>query len=83
LVDPAKVFVIVNLTPPTSDKQLRSTLGHIGYYRRFIRRYANITAPLENLLKKDETFQWTPKCDKEFETLKEKLIIALILIFPK
>ena len=82
MVDPAKFVVIVNMPPPTSVKQLRSMLGHTGYYRRFIRRYANITGPLENLLKKDETFQWTPECDKAFETLKKKLIIAPILIFP-
>ena len=55
IVDPIKVAVIVNMLPSMSTKQLRSTLGHIGYYRQFIRRYANITAPLENLLKKDET----------------------------
>jgi hypothetical protein len=57
-------------------------LGHTGYYRRFIRRYENITAPLENLLKKAEVFQWTPECDKAFETLKEKLNTTPILIFP-
>jgi hypothetical protein len=81
LVDPAKVVVIVNMTPPMRAKQLHSTLGHTGYYRRFIRRCANITTPLENLLKKDEMFQWTLKCDKSFETLKEKLITAPIPIF--
>ena len=48
----------------------------------FIRRYANITTPLENLLKKDEMFQWTPECDKAFKTLKENLITTPILIFP-
>jgi hypothetical protein len=37
LVDPAKVAVIVNMPLSTSAKHLRSTLGHIGYYRRFIR----------------------------------------------
>ena len=37
LVDPAKVAVIVNLPPPKTVKQLRSTLGHTGHYRRFIR----------------------------------------------
>ena len=52
LVDPAKVAVVVNMPPLTSAKQLCSMLGHTGYYRRFIRRYANIIAPLENILKK-------------------------------
>jgi hypothetical protein len=82
LVEPAKVAVIVNMPPPTSAKQLRSMLGHTGYYHRFIRRYTNITAPMENLLKNVETFQWTPKCDKVFETLTENLNTTPILIFP-
>jgi hypothetical protein len=82
LVDPAKVAVIVNMPMPMSAKQLRSTLGHTGYYHRFIGRYANITAPLENLLKKVEMFQWNPECDKAFETLKEKLSTSSIMMFP-
>jgi hypothetical protein len=57
LVDPAKVVAIVNMLPPTSVKQFFSTLGHIRYYFRFIRRDANITTPMENLLKNYEVFQ--------------------------
>jgi hypothetical protein len=57
---PSKFVVILNMPPPTSVKQLCSMLEHTGYYRRFIRRYVNITTHLKNLLKKDETFQWTP-----------------------
>jgi hypothetical protein len=82
LLDLAKFVVIVNMSSPMSAKQIRSTLRHIGLYHRFIRRYANNTALLENLLKKNEMFWWTSKCDKEFETLKEKLIIEPIMIFP-
>jgi hypothetical protein len=67
---------------PTSAKQLRSTLGHTGYYHKLIRRYANIMTPLENLLKKSELFQWTPKCNRAFDILKEKLNTTPILIFP-
>ena len=62
LVDPTNVVIILDLPPPTSVKQLRSTLGHIGYYRKFIRGYAKITAPMENLLKKDAKFQWIESC---------------------
>jgi hypothetical protein len=60
---------------------LHSTLRHIGYYCRFVKRYANITAPLENLLKKSEVFEWTPECDKAFNILKEHLITTPIMIF--
>jgi hypothetical protein len=82
LVDPTKFVFILNMPPPTSAKLLCSTLGHAIYDHRFIRRYATITAPLEKLLKKSEIFWWTPKCDKVFDILKEKLSTAPILIFP-
>jgi hypothetical protein len=81
LVDPAKVAVILNMLPPTSAKLLCFTLGHTRYYRRFIRRYATITTPLEKLLKKSELFRWTLECGKAFDILNEKLSTAPILIF--
>ena len=59
LIDPAKIALIVNFLPPMNVKQLRVTLGHIGYYHKFIRGYAAITTPMENLLKKDEHFAWS------------------------
>jgi len=40
IVDPTKISVIVNLPPPTFVQQLRATLEHTGYYRRFIKGYA-------------------------------------------
>ena len=40
MVDPAKISIIVDLPPPTIVKQLCTTLGHIGYYRKFIKGYA-------------------------------------------
>jgi hypothetical protein len=42
----------VNLPPPKSVSQLRATLGHTGYYRKFIKVYVQINAPMEKLLKK-------------------------------
>jgi hypothetical protein len=53
LVDPSKIAIIVDLPPPTSVRQLRTALGHTRYYRKFIKRYAHITTPMENLLNKD------------------------------
>ena len=52
LVDPAKIAVILDLTPPTSIRELRENMGHTGYYRKFIKGYVKITTPMENLLKK-------------------------------
>ena len=59
-----KIAIILNLPPMKSIKKLRSTLGHTGYYRKFIKGYAQITTPMENKLKKDIKFEWTPECRK-------------------
>jgi hypothetical protein len=82
LVDPAKIVVILDLQPPVSVRQLRETLGHTGYYNNFIKRYAQITRPMENLLKKESKFQWNEDFQKGLDTLKKKLVTVPILIFP-
>jgi len=82
MVDPAKIAIIVNLPAPNSVKQLRTVLGHTGYYRKFIKGYAKITAPMEKLLKKDVKFLWNEECQKSLDTLKEKMVTAPILVFP-
>jgi len=82
MVDPAKIMVIINLESPRSVKHLRAMLGHTGYYRKFIIRYAQITAPMEKLLKKGTTFCWDEECHHNLDVLKEKTVIASILVFP-
>jgi hypothetical protein len=70
------------MPPLTSEKELRRMLWNIGYYLRFMKRHASIKEPLEKLLKKFEEFWWTTECDKAFDTLKENLSTAPILIYP-
>jgi hypothetical protein len=62
LVDPSKISIIVDFPPPTSVKQLRTALGHNGYYKKFMKGYAQITSPMEKLLKKDFQYEWTDEC---------------------
>lgn len=81
-MDPAKIVAIVHMEPPRNMKQLRETLGHMGYYRRFIRNYATITASMERLLRKTEEFIWTMDCQTALDKLKEKLVSAPILVYP-
>ena len=58
LVDLVKIALILSIPLPTNLKMLQAMLGHTGYYRKFIKGYATITAPMEKLLKKDDAFQW-------------------------
>ena len=82
LVDPTKVAIILDLPLPTSVMQLRSTLGHTGYYRKFIRGYIEIATPMENLMKKDAKFEWNKDCQGSMDKLKHKMATVPILIFP-
>ena len=81
LVDPVKIVLILSLPPPTNVKMLQATLGHTGYYHKFIRGYATITVPMEKLLKKDVAFAWSPECQGSFNTLKAKMASTPILVF--
>jgi hypothetical protein len=58
------------------------TLGHIGYYKKFIKGYAQITTIMENLLRKDTKFHWNDECQHSLDTLKETMVTAPILVFP-
>lgn len=82
LVGPAKIVVIVDFPPPTVVRQLQATLGHTGYYRKFIRGYTQITSPLEKLLKEEVKFQWNERYQQNLDTLKQKLVTMSILVFP-
>jgi hypothetical protein len=61
---------------------LRETLGHTGYYKKFIKGYAYITASMEKLLKKDIKFQWNDECQQGLDTFKENMVRTPILVFP-
>ena len=81
-VDQAKIEIIEKLLPLTSVKGVRSFLGHAGFYRRFIRDFSKISKPFSNLLMQGVPFDFNDSCVKAFETLKEKLILAPIIVAP-
>ena len=82
-VNPENTSKIRNCKSPTNVKQVRSALGMMGYYRKFVKDYAKIAQPLNNLLKKNTKFEWTKECEVAFNTLKTKLVEAPILRYPQ
>ena len=64
-MDKEKIEVIVKLPPPKSIKDIRSFLGHAGFYRRFIKDFSKIARPLTNLLAKDVPFNFNDECFKK------------------
>jgi hypothetical protein len=81
-VDQAKVGLIANLPTPTCVKDIRSFLGHAGFYRRFIKDFSAISRPLCHLLSKDIPFEWTPACNEAFIKLKASLVTPPIVQSP-
>jgi len=81
-VDPRKVNVIKNWSTPTDTSELRSFLGLASYYRKFVSGFSAIAAPLTMLLHKNKAFEWSSITQKAFDTLKEKLTTAPVLLIP-
>ncbi|GKE28343.1 reverse transcriptase domain-containing protein [Tanacetum coccineum] len=61
---------------------VRSFLGHAGFYRRFIKDFSKIARPITKLLEKDTPFEFDDECQKAFESLKEKLTCAPVIVSP-
>ena len=70
---PDRLDVIKNMPVPTDVKEIKQLLGLTGYYRKFIPRFADISRPLTQLMKKEMKFVWTLECQKSFELLKSFL----------
>ena len=81
-VDKSKIDLIANLPIPKTVRDVRSFLGHAGFYRRFIKDFSSISRPLCNLLQKDVEFKWTEACQEAFTKLKGMLTTAPIMQPP-
>ena len=82
-MDEDKINIIKNYQPPKNVKHLRSFLGMTSYLRKFIKNYACITQPLNQLLKKNAKYVWGKEQHSAFETLKRELTGDVMLQFPK
>ncbi|KAM2739067.1 hypothetical protein EV2_033223 [Malus domestica] len=81
-VDKSKIDLVRHLPSPTSVREVRSFLGHAGFYRRFIKDFSKVAQPLCRLLQKDVVFEFTKECTASFNKLKELLTTAPIIVPP-
>src|SRR4051812_19926673 len=69
-------------TTPTTQTEVRGFLGLAGYYRKFVEGFSSIARPMTQLLKKDQNFVWSEKCEASFQELKRRLVSATVLTMP-
>jgi len=85
-VDPKKVQAVQDWPKPETVTQVRSFIGFVNYFRRFIDHFADTARPLNELLrgarKKQAKVQWTSECQESFDKLKQALITAPVLAMP-
>jgi hypothetical protein len=79
-VDSAKVKEIVVWSIPTTVAEVRSFLGFVGYYRRFIEGFSKIAKPMTSLLEKERESKWDDKCQDSFDQLKKRLMSPPVLV---
>ena len=80
--DEKLLSAISSIEPPSNVKELRTFIGMVSYYRRFIKNFSELAAPLNNLTKKGVEFNWAPECAAAFSRLKELLCNKPITAFP-
>ena len=65
-VDPEKIEAIVNWPTPRNVTNVRSFMGLVGYYRRFIEGFSKVAHAITSLQKKGMKFEWTSRCEESF-----------------
>ncbi|OMO98103.1 reverse transcriptase [Corchorus capsularis] len=81
-VDEEKIKAIKDWPTPTNVGQVRSFHGLAGFYRRFVKAFSTLAAPITSVMKKNAPFKWGQEQQETFETLKNKLTNAPLLVFP-
>ncbi|XP_037820141.1 uncharacterized protein K02A2.6-like [Lucilia sericata] len=77
--DKEKIKAILDLPPPSNISELRSFLGSINYYGKYVKNMTNLRTPLDHLLQDNTKFKWSNECQQSFEKFKEILNSDLLL----
>ena len=82
MVDLQKIEAISNWEAPTNQIEVRSFLGLVGYYMKFIKNFFLIALLLHELLRKNVRFEWSKEWQRSMDELKRRLTTALVLTLP-
>jgi hypothetical protein len=80
--DPGKIEVVLHFPTPKNVTSVRSFLGLMSYYRKYVRGYSKLAGPLFELTKKDIPFVWDVGCEQAYQALKAALVDAPVLTRP-
>lgn len=80
--DKSKIKVIESYPKPANTDDVKRFVAFCNYYRKFIKNFAEIASPLNNLCRKDVPFVWSDNCENAFVYLKNALISPSILQYP-
>ncbi|XP_065219751.1 uncharacterized protein K02A2.6-like [Planococcus citri] len=74
-----KVLAVLNVPAPTNPMEVKSFLGLVGFYSKFVPHLATIAAPLHRLTRQSEDFIWTDECEQSFQHVKQEIASERIL----
>ncbi|XP_052896596.1 uncharacterized protein K02A2.6-like [Anopheles moucheti] len=77
--NPAKIDAILKLPAPTNVSEVRSYLGAVNYYGKFVPKMRDLRYPLDVLLQNESKFIWTRECERAFTQFKDILSSDLLL----
>lgn len=80
--DPAKVEAVKKWPTPSNAEEVKRFVAFANYYRKHIKNFANLCAPLNRLTRKNEKFIWNYECEQTFNELKKCFVDPPILDYP-
>ena len=81
--NPDKIEAVKSWPVPRNAKEVRRFVGLCTYYRRFVRSFSDVARPLHELIEKGQSFEWTKACEDSFQQLKDALVSAPVLAYPR
>ncbi|XP_061667084.1 uncharacterized protein LOC133495990 [Syngnathoides biaculeatus] len=79
-MDPSKVDSVLQWPTPTNRREVQRFIGFAHFYRKFIRNFSSIAAPLHALTSPGNSFEWDVTCQEAFDKLRSSFTTALVLI---